>query len=721
MMKSDLHRTFGEIFNDDISAFRNQLVEIQRYRTDRDESIEWARRLRFLDISGVPDLDALIEERKSSRPYHRELGYYMELPPSRRPKLSIPIVEEDDDDDEPPIYLAVSWKWLNRADSVSDCWGVRQSFRYYIQRPGSSAHVSSFPDRYMDRVIRVAQSHGITKIWIDIECIYQKDGDEAAYPRDRELGVQVMDLVYEDAKLGIGLTTTELLDQEEVDMLAGLLSGDIFVGGNTKSRDLKPDVDVVKVQLLILRILSDPRWSRAWIFQEDHLSDYRMILLIPHAEELDKCKTYDFGNVLGELQVKVHRFRECVTAFCLAQRDLRRGWSTSIGRWPSSEMLQKAKRYRTFNSTDLEEYPTTTYSVLSDICGRSIEKEQDRIAILANALRFPARLDISETSPLVKLEKYSLSATLFALILINGEIIKVRDNDTILRHTLQSYTEWNEYRIKASHLRKPQSFVDRCRFRSPTITKHGLETQGWIFRLFFTTGDESTRAQDKQASCIELSQTERAAFKRLRDDEASQARASRSILNTLEQEVMVTVIFRLDSRWPGCRLANLLCRSLSVDREPPPQGQENPATTKILKMMCAVVQALIENSEVRLACLHSQPEHSPPSAMFVSPQYGFTPSRGHVFTSWDNPTNAHRQERLASLEVAAHDPERNYDIRWSEGDVLKNCSWVNGVWDARGEPLETYVFPYMDCNEGDGPRGTKRKRNEGLDSPTSDY
>jgi hypothetical protein len=43
---------------------------------------------------------------------------------------------------------------------------------------------------------------------------------------------------------------------------------------------LKPDVDKMKVQMLILRILSDPRWLRGWTFQEDHLASHRLILLI---------------------------------------------------------------------------------------------------------------------------------------------------------------------------------------------------------------------------------------------------------------------------------------------------------------------------------------------------------------------------------------------------------------------------------------------------------
>jgi hypothetical protein len=138
--------------------FAISLLRFKDTKTNRDDSLKWARRLRFLDISEVPNLEQLRKDRESSRVYNSE-GWTLVAPPGRLPKLSIPIVEEDEEDDEPPTYLAVSWKWINRADSVTPRSDVIQSFRYFIQRPESSAHVSSFPDRYMDRVIRVAHSH----------------------------------------------------------------------------------------------------------------------------------------------------------------------------------------------------------------------------------------------------------------------------------------------------------------------------------------------------------------------------------------------------------------------------------------------------------------------------------------------------------------------------------------------------------------------------------
>jgi hypothetical protein len=56
MMKYDLHKTFGEIFDDDIAALRQQLLEIPAYHADRKALERWVQQLRFLDISNVPNL-----------------------------------------------------------------------------------------------------------------------------------------------------------------------------------------------------------------------------------------------------------------------------------------------------------------------------------------------------------------------------------------------------------------------------------------------------------------------------------------------------------------------------------------------------------------------------------------------------------------------------------------------------------------------------------------
>lgn len=694
-MINDLNKTFGQIFSNDVTALRKQLVDIQQHQADRTESVNWARKLRFLDISNVPDLASLEKDRNIRSTTYDEQGRRVQTR-GARPKLTIPIIEENEDD-EGPDYLAVSWKWVDLADRIPYGCGSRESFRYYIQRrPGYKPHASSFPDRYMDRVILMAQSHNITKIWIDTECIFQRPGDD---PRDKELGVQVMDLVYEDARLAVGLLTTPLMLQDEVDTLARLMLGTIFAVGARSDVDVfSPNVDVAKIQMLILRILSDPRWSRAWIFQEDHLASYRMTLLIPHSAHIRTNRIYDFGNIRGELQVNVARFRSSVTRFCLAQPDIRR--------WPSNEILRKAKRYKMFNTISSETYPTTTNSVLVDVCNRSIKEEHDRVAILANALQFSSRLDTTTTSPLVCSNKYSLSAMLLALIFMNGEIL--HNCEDILTHTVQSYIDLSEYRIRAPHPDERQYFFDHCRFRSPTVTLQGIETKGWIFALL---PDE----------CVRLSARETQVLRRTYTNEALEERESGSILTKVEQDTIEALISQLRRRWPGSQLASLMQRTLDFDCDRPPKVAY-PAMSNVIKMMAAVVRALHDGHEVRLARLHSRPHSSEPSAMFISPG-GWSDNAGSeplgqvlIFTSWDDPQvlQQHRyfQERLVSLRVSVLGPDGNTSSNslLREGCSLKKHGWVNGIWDARGERLGTYLFPFDDEPKGASHRGTKRKR-----------
>jgi hypothetical protein len=168
-MQNDLHKTFGEIFKGDIHAFRKQLLEIQEHRCDRKKSEEWVANLRFLDISQVPEFEA--ENSKQHRRFARA-----ELKDALRgrkvPSHEIRITRREDDDGEDK-YIAVSWRWLQpRPESIFDI-GDPSAFHYQIKRPDERPFESDFPDHYMDRVVRFAQSKNITKLWIDKECIYQ--------------------------------------------------------------------------------------------------------------------------------------------------------------------------------------------------------------------------------------------------------------------------------------------------------------------------------------------------------------------------------------------------------------------------------------------------------------------------------------------------------------------------------------------------------------------
>jgi hypothetical protein len=725
-MRNDLNETFGQIFNNDITSFREQLLAIQDHVSDRKAAERWVEQLRFLDIADVPDLQGV----------KTKCVGFRHIVDNRQP-FYIPITQRSHDDGDE--YVAVSWRWY-RAQDLPSCGSAMQpTFDYFVQRPGLSPHKSDFPDQHMERVIRFAQSIGVTKLWIDTECIYQRKEDG---PEDKDQGVQIMDVVYGDSEASAGLLTTPLTHQYEIDTLSSLLCRSIFVETkNEQSPKLRPGVNVKTIQKVILKVLSDIRWSRGWIFQEDHLASAAMTLLIPHHEELDKGKLYDFGNIAGELQVNLAEFRQVVTMFCLASPG-------DDATWPKSEILGKAKQYNIWNrrlcrhghkeggvcnrsdgkrrkiddemlsplgsSSDIL-LPTTTNSVLDDICNRTLESEQDRVAILANALRFPERLNVQKDSPITQLGAYSLSTALLALILMNGEILSSTGSEHLpsaenpLQHTLRSYLKACEHKFNAPSPRFKQTAIESYRFRSPVITRRGIETKGFLFRLA-----EIPRSSGRARNGVPIWEF---GLPRKQLIQMSQHTWSTSIprgqkLNAVARKAIKAIIAKLYTLWPNSRLAAFLSEHLELDLDP--SAVPSPSTLYILDAMTAISEGIIHNRELRLACLDTAPPYAEPLALFIAPEpNGWTMgSHDKVFTSWDGRRGNYERERFVSLHVQVHDA-KGLCSAWNVDNkrcFLRSHGWVNGVWDIRGERMATYVFPLPGITEKRGGLEMKRKR-----------
>jgi hypothetical protein len=737
-MKDDLHLTFGEIFNNDPRAFLDQLIDIQTHTANRRKAEKWADQLRLIDISEVPRL----ENRVGANTLSYTGGSQFKYPERRRERLVLPLLEKTDDDGEVP-YIAVSWRWTTGKQPPQ--WGcdARESYDYRIQRPGRVPHKSQFPDHYFDRVIMYAQSWSIDRLWIDKESVYQEDDE------DRNLGVQIMDAVYEGSDLSVGLLTTPLMHQNEIDLLDELLSGLIFRNphddtGTPKYWASMKEKKLLRVQTLILRILSDPRWSRGWIFQEDHLSSDRMRLMIPHSEGL-KIDDGPWDNIPGNLIIDLLVFRKAVTRFCMAS-------SENQHRWPISEMLGKAKQYNMFNQrsynvcqhprdsrciriwTDGDmsgtkmnhsdnyvsgtTYPSTTLSILDDICHRDLEIKEDMIAIMANACKFSRRLDISKSSRLVISETYSLSAILLTLILINGEIMetdRVRSHRTLMDYTLRQYMEEVQYQFNAPTLKREQSFIDHCRLKESTINQRGVEVPGFLFKLLPSRKPSSS---DSEPHPLKLTADDRQHIERLKQQnrQAQKFHPGRKF-NLLAEEVISILLQKLRRNYGSdCALAEFIEQTLACDTNPPPPEDALPSTPYVLDNMIGVVQALIDGRELRLARLDSEPNTAEPSAIFIAPyrsnewynetwwaEYGTGTNRVWVFTSWDNGWRNHGMERLASMEVAPFTQGsgptdrarglRQWDPDGAESAFLRRYGWVNGVWNIEGKHMSRYTFP----------------------------
>jgi hypothetical protein len=727
-MKNDLHKTFGQIFDNDITAFRNQLIDVQHHRANRKDAEKWVQQLRFLDISNVPTLRS-----KSGAPRRSHLGlqYTGTVCP-------IPITRRTDDDGKIP-YVAVSWRWATQLGSVHN--HRKPKYDYRIQRPDATHHKSEFHDVHLDRVIMFAQSRCIPNLWIDKECIYQREEDSQTYPNDKDHGVQIMDVVYGLSAASVGLLNTPLDTQTEVNTLASLLTKTFLVDPDeTEIPEIEWTTDIRQLQMLILKILSDTRWSRGWIFQEDHLASANMTLLIPCSDDLQRGDKYDFGPLPGDLQVSLKDFRQAVTMFCLTNDE-------NENSWPNSEMMSKVKQYNIWNKTAYEApyyghsdfqvklwddgrrskshdfgvpfYPTITNSVLDDICSRSLENEEDRIAILANALKFSKRLDICQTSPILAGNNFSLSVALLALVLINGEILSNNDDNDIppikdlMDHTLRSYLKQYEYKVNAPSLKFEQSFVNRCRFKSPVITQQGIKTKGYLFTLL------SDYKLGHQSNPLELTDSDRAKLERISRKPKSHTRPFGKKLNAVAVEAMRTVIRRLKRVWPASKLAAYLQEHLRHDLYPP--NSQAVSTPYVLDMMSAVCQALLDDRELCFGRLVSDLDVAEPTAIFIAPEpeWGMEvySSDGvpYVFTSWDGPRSDYDRESLTSLEVdVSHQDGTTSPSRNEDGRILRNYGWVNGVWVTRGEQMESFVFPLPGISDMPKERiERKRKRSVG--------
>ncbi|KAF2853357.1 hypothetical protein T440DRAFT_465757 [Plenodomus tracheiphilus IPT5] len=746
-MKNDLHLTFAQIFSNDPAALLAQLRDIEvHHKADRQASEKWAERLRFIDISGVPDLRS---RRDTRSVLYKELDEWTRT--GTTPPCILSLSEKEDDDGQLP-YVAVSWRWI-QGDELPP-WGcdIRESFQYQVQRPGCEPHEIDFPQHYLDRVILFAQNRGIDKIWIDKESIYQRSGDEVDHPGDRDLGIQVMDAVYGDARYCVGLLTTSLMYQDELHLLADLLSRNIFVNPrDTEEPQFTADAPVADIQLLILRLLNDTRWSRGWIFQEDHLASERMTLLVPHSRHLKKKGlSYPFGKLPGDLEVALFSFRRAVTMFCMASDE-------SENRWPISEMLGKAKQYNIWNKvlhvegdsseedsddpqSDDDQYegdatrrfqpprfPTTTLSIIDDVCNRSLKNMEDRVAIIANAAKFERRIDVSPSSALVRNETYSLSTILLALVLLNGEILshdtKVPGN--IMNYSLRDYLLAFQNIYDAPMTSYEQSFIDCCRFTTPMFTKRGLEVKGRLYKLLAPHIPGGAYSLSNVLNLHDKNFENTAPFTEDQDNFKNDDDTKGRSFDAFEVDCLATVISRLQRSWgTSCWLVKSLRHHLRIDKRFRDHAYVKPSERYVLNMMAGLVQAVMAGHSLRLARLANEADTCPPTAIFVEPKdprmthrKGMYPkndeagSPSFVFASFKQRSKRGGRDCYTSLSVGVEAGNKSETI-------LDSYGWVNGVWDIGAPQTEAFIYPIPGLTDWhmETTLQKKRKREDEHDS-----
>ncbi|KAI0100402.1 heterokaryon incompatibility protein-domain-containing protein [Nemania sp. FL0031] len=372
-------------------------------------------------------------------------------------------------------YVAVSytWEFSEEEEEQESC----QSFGgYFIEPrtrdPREPAQPSNVRDVVWERVLHYAKHVKCETIWIDRECV---DQDNA---KEKEAAIQNMHLVYSLSRKPIALLTHVIQTAEELDLIVGLLLGDIKEEERTAALDLLDE------------ITSDLWWQRAWTFQEDYRGSTRMTLLIPHTSNLEHRKQAArdlsnrplLGTLAGEICIKSTEFRRCATQFCLRLKAEQPEMEAICNRILSTAgkynvLLQDAHVSSAYSTISRSMTPT----ILKDISRRGILAESDRLAIAANCCGYTVRLD---TTALNKCGS-SLSLCMLALCLLNGEVMEnhPRPRRGTLRDGIFTYLSKQFLRSFRPPIDEGLTFIKSCRLVDPVLTLAGTQTRGHLWRL----------------------------------------------------------------------------------------------------------------------------------------------------------------------------------------------------------------------------------------------
>ncbi|KAI0460235.1 heterokaryon incompatibility protein-domain-containing protein [Xylaria acuta] len=371
-------------------------------------------------------------------------------------------------------YVAISYTW--GFSEVEEEQESCQSFGgYFIEsrKTGEPAQPSNVRDVVFERALHYAKHVKCDTIWVDRECVDQDDVDE------KETAIQNMHLVYSLSRRPIALLTHTIQTADELDLIVGLLLGDIREEEESAALELLDD------------ITSDLWWQRAWTFQEDYRASTRMTLLIPHTSNLEHRKQTAsrdmlnrplLGSLPGEICIKSTDFRRCATEFCLQYKQ----------KQPEAEVicnkiLTTAGKYNVLLQDDQSSGARSSVSrsmtptILADIGRRGVLAESDRLAIAANCCGYAVRLDAT----VLNKRSSSLSLSMLALYLLNGEIMEnhPRPRHGTLKDSVFTYLAKQSLRSFRPPIDEGLTFIKSCRFVDPVLTPSGTQTWGHLWRL----------------------------------------------------------------------------------------------------------------------------------------------------------------------------------------------------------------------------------------------
>lgn len=559
---------------------------------------------------------------------------------------------------------------LNATKCVIVSWSWEAS-KYESEQAGSCfIDNRSKPSKVRNCVWRRAAAYmqymRVDYLWIDRECINQKD------PEKKDKAMRQMDLLYHLGKHPLGLLTRPIDDKDDLLLLAQILRRDMLnskLSGDMNEVSLKEGAtdrawEGIK---LLLDIISDTWWKRAWIFQEHYRGGERMDLLMPHNSDLERLKLEHeelFGNLAGELIISSIRFSKTLTDLCSA-------FIRSTPTGPKAEVAQgilsTAGRY----SALLEKGSSMSPRVIADVRSRDVTHHPDRLDIFANCCSYNVRLD---KQVLVK-ERFSHSLAILVSFLLNGEIFKF-EPDKSLEETvapcdltvIQFIHRYAFDRFSPPFQGRGLTFNRSCRFSWVDIKADGVHTSGQLWQVC----KRKIKIKPHQVEGLDTIDT---------------LRALQRYIKRAEWTINIDRWYQLASR-------------LEEFLEP---SSDSAAKRYMWKMAEKLVEALREGITLRLGYLCNSQENtefSPPTAILICPDqamdrngsaYVLTSSRGR--TTSDGPGYICDVDKHVSLQVDFSN-KSSWDRNkiWGLLPELKARAWMHGLWFWTEDPQEV-VFP----------------------------
>jgi hypothetical protein len=370
-------------------------------------------------------------------------------------------------------FVALSYCWIP-SEGESD---VKEKYRI-ASKVEEHLKVRDVVLERTFRFIRYKQARGVKlPLWIDQLSIDQENTPE------KKTTMQSMDLVYKNCAYAVGYLWTRLQRQADMNRLSDLLSGRVverkLVEGNPILLE-GIDTEVVREVLDVLMIITnDVWWTRAWIFQEDYLAGRRMWLIIRHASGLRKPFVHNkLGSLRGEVVVRSDELKTYATLFCLACRNVMEKDSDIVEQ--STKILEKVAKYNILYNYQyakaINAEKSMTIRILKDLDRRKSRHRTDLLPIVANVCTYDIRLAITE-------EKKSLSLSILALCIANGELLQNFRGADQLKNNVFNFLKDNSLRICAPLRNGELTLIKHCRLSVRGLSLAGIHTRGVLWRL----------------------------------------------------------------------------------------------------------------------------------------------------------------------------------------------------------------------------------------------